>query len=228
MIAQILSDAWKVVPHRDAQSLQALSVADTRELEKLRGGNGSRRHDHLARATRLAFNALHLVAHAYAARSFQDEGACQRVGLHGQVGPRSGRIEIASRRAHAPTAADRGLGHVDPFLVPPVVVAVGLEADALGGLKEAIVEPPALVDIGHLERPVAAAPRRIPAGVALHAPESGQHILPAPAAVAELRPVVVVLALSAHPHHAVDGAGAAQHAPARDRNAPAAGGGIWL
>src|SRR4029079_12288466 len=53
------------------------------------------------------------------------------------------------------------------------------------------------------------------AAVALHALEDRQHILVAPAAVAELRPMIVVLALAANPHHAVDGAGAAEHAPAR-------------
>src|SRR5262245_63437938 len=86
MIAQVLSDAWKIVPDLDAQGLEALSLADAGELEQLRRGNGSRRHDHLAPSTRLALMALDLVAHAHAARALEDEGERQRIGLDGQVG----------------------------------------------------------------------------------------------------------------------------------------------
>ena len=97
-----------------------------------------------------------------------------------------------------------------------------------GGLEEAVVELAALADVGDLERAVAAANLAVAAGVALHALEDRQHVLIAPAAVAELGPVVVVLALAAHPHHAVDGARAAQHAPARHRDRPPAGVGLGL
>src|SRR5262249_27220824 len=196
----VLPDAGKVVVHLYAERLEALTFADAGELEKLRGGDGSSRNDHLALSPRLALKALDLVAHTCAARAVQDEGARQGVGLDGEVGPRPGRVQIASRGTHAPTATDRGLRHGDAFLLPAVVVAVGLEADALGGAEEAVVEPPALVDVGHLERAVATALCCITAGVALHALEDGQDVLPAPAAVAELCPMVVVLALSAHPH----------------------------
>ena len=73
-------------------------------------------------------------------------------------------------------------------------------------------------------------PRRSPSPrfVALHRLEDRQHVLPAPAAVAELGPVVVVLALAAHPHHAVDGARAAEHVSARHGNGAPAGVGLGL
>src|SRR5262249_61664900 len=54
------------------------------------------------------------------------------------------------------------------------------------------------------------------AGVAFHAPEDRPHVLVAPAAVAELGPMIVVLALPAHPHHPVDGTRPSEHAPARN------------
>src|SRR5262249_11485706 len=76
------------------------------------------------------------------------------------------------------------------------------------------------------QRPVASTKVRIAAGIALDVLEDGRHVVKAPAAVAELCPVVVVLTLAAHPHHAVDGARATDHAPARYRNgAPAGAGG---
>src|SRR5262249_50797895 len=113
MIAQVLPDAWKVVAHLYAHGLEALTRADAGELEKLRRGDGSGRNDHLALSPRLALKALGLVAHTHAARALQDEVQGQGVGLDGEVGPRSGRVQIASRRAHAPTATDRGLRHGD-------------------------------------------------------------------------------------------------------------------
>ena len=68
-------------------------------------------------------------------------------------------------------------------------------------------------------------PRRssAPPLVVLDALEHRQHVLPAPAAIAELRPVVIVLPLAAHPHHAVDGARPAEHFSTRHRNLAAAG-----
>jgi hypothetical protein len=44
-----------------------------------------------------------------------------------------------------------------------------------------------------------------PVLIVLGAPEHGQDVIPAPAAIAELCPVVVVLALTAHVDHRVDG-----------------------
>src|SRR5262249_39722241 len=68
------------------------------------------------------------------------------------------------------------------------------------------------------QAPLTAAELVVAAGVAFHAPEDRQHVLVAPAAVAELRPMIVVLPLPAYPHHSVDGARASEHAPAWDRN----------
>ena len=61
-----------------------------------------------------------------------------------------------------------------------------------------------------------------PPCVALHALEDRQHVLVAPAAVAELGPVVVVLRLAADIDHAVDRARPAQHLAARNFYAPPA------
>src|SRR6185436_3701940 len=100
--------------------------------------------------------------------------------------------------------------------------------DGRGGGEEAVVEAAALVDVGDPDRPVAAADLAIATPIALHGLEDRQHVLIAPAAVAELGPMVVVLPLAAYPDHAVDGAGAAEHAAARHRDGPATRGGLGL
>ena len=81
-----------------------------------------------------------------------------------------------------------------------------LDPDGFGGGKEAVIEATALVAVGDLQRPLATPNLVGAAGVAFHAPEDRQHVLVAPATVAELCPMVVVLSLAAHPYHPVDGA----------------------
>ena len=179
-----------------------------------------------ARASR--FCAVHGVAHADAARALEDQALGERAGLDRQVRPDAGGLEIAARRAHAPALVDGALRHGDAFLIGTVVVAIVLDADGLGRLDEAVVELAALRVVGDLERALAAADLAVAAGVALHALEDRQHVLVAPAAISQLRPMVEVLALAAHPHHAVDGAGAAEHASARHRDRASAGDGLGL
>ena len=76
--------------------------------------------------------------------------------------------------------------------------------------------------VGDAQQAVAAAEPVGAAVVALHALEDRQHVLVAPAAVAELRPVIVVLRLAADIDHAVDRARAAQHFSTRHLDTPAA------
>jgi hypothetical protein len=89
-----------------------------------------------------------------------------------------------------------------------------LDADGFGGGEEAVIEATALVAVGDLQGPLTAPDLVVAAGVAFHAPEDRQHVLVAPAAVAELCPMIVVLPLPAHPHHPVDGTRPSEHAPA--------------
>ena len=228
VVAQVLADAGEVVVDLDAELLEAGGLADAGELQQLGRGDGTGRHDHLAGGARLALLAADGIAHADAAAAFQDQALGGGVGLDGEVLAQARGLEVAARRAHAPAAADRALRHGDAFLVGAVVVAVGLQADALGGGEEAVVQPAAVAEVGDLDGPVAAAQVAVAGFVALHRLEDRQHVLPAPAAVAELGPVVVVLALAAHPHHAVDGAGAAEHAPARHGDGAPSGVGLGL
>src|SRR5262245_18827928 len=151
-----------------------------------------------------------------------------RAGLDAQVAPRACRIEIDARGAHAKTAADRALRHRNAFLVGAVVVVGALDPDALRGLEQALVERTALVDIGDPQYPAAAALIVGAAVVVLDVLEDREDVVPAPAAIAELCPVVIVVGLPAHPHHAVDRARPAEHFSARHRDAASTGHGLRL
>ena len=207
---------------------QALRLPDAGEFEQLRRRDRAGRHDHLARGARLEGLALHHVTHADAARAFEQQALRMRAGLDTEVAPRARRIEIDLRGAHAEAAADRGLRHRNAFLVLAVVVGIVRNADALGRRDQAVVERAALVAVGDLQRAAAAAQFVRAARIAFDAPENRQHVVPAPAAVAQLRPVIVVLRLAAHPHHAVDRARSAEHLAARHRDVAPAGRGLGL
>ena len=119
------------------------------------------------------------------------------------------------RHAHAAAAADAGLRLDDAFLVLAVVVRVELVAGGDGGLEQRVVERVLVGHFRYAERAGGAAPVAAALLVILDAREQRRHVLPAPAARAHLRPGVVVERLPAHPHQAVDGAGAAEQLAAR-------------
>src|SRR5262249_44665007 len=174
-------------------------------LQQLRRRDAAGRDDDFAGRTYLMLCAAAGVSDADAAATFEQEAFDQRIRFDGEVCSRSRRVEIALRRAHAPATADRGLRHGNAVLVKAVVVVRSLDPDGFGGGEEAVIEAPALVAGGDLQGPGTAPVVVVAAGVAFHAREDRQHALVAPAAIAELPPMIVVLPLSAHPHHSVDG-----------------------
>src|SRR5581483_8454512 len=118
---------------------------------------------------------------------------------------------------------DRHLRHADAFLRGAVLVGVVGQADLFRRLDHQLQQRHLVArGVRDLEDAVAAAKLVGPAVEALHALVDRQHVLPAPAAIAELRPVIVVLRLAADVDHAVDRARAAQHFPARHLDPPAA------
>src|SRR5262249_45249214 len=101
MVAQILADTAQLVLHRDAERLEPLALADACQLQQLRRGDRAGRDDDLARSARLELLALHGVAHADAARAFEQQALRVRAGLDPDIAPRARRLEIDARRAHA-------------------------------------------------------------------------------------------------------------------------------
>ena len=169
------------------------------------------------------------VAHADAALSVEQQAFGQRIGLDLQVRAPARRVEIAHRGAHPTTAADRRLRHADAVLLRAVVVLRVGDADLAGRLDQRVVNRAALVVFADPQRPVAAAVFAVAVAlVAFHLLEDRQHLAVAPAAIAELRPGVVVLRLAAHEHHAVDRRRAAQQLAARDRDAALTGAVVGL
>src|ERR1700720_4767793 len=203
MVAQVLANALELVANLDADAFEQFRLADAGQFQKLRRIDRTGADDDLPVGAGFVLLAVDLVAHADAALAFDQQAFGQRIGLDSQVWPPSRRIQIANGGAHPTTTADRRLGHADTVLRGAVIVLGVSDADLAGRLNQRVVDRSALVAFGDLQRPVAAAVLVVGLTlVTFHFPENGQHFSVAPAAIAELRPGVVVLRLAAHEDHA--------------------------
>jgi len=131
------------------------------------------------------------------------------------------------RHAHAAAAIDAGLRLDHAFLILAVVIRVELVTGRHRRLEQRVIERVLVGHGGNLERAAgAAAITAVTVCEILHAGEERRHALPAPPAIAHLRPGVVVERLTTHPDQAVDRTGAAQQFSTRHRDYPV--GGAWL
>ncbi len=205
-------------------ALEQFRLADAGQFQKLRRIDRAGADDDLPVRAGFVLLAVHIVSHADAALALDQQAFGQRIGLDRQVWPPARGVEIAEGGAHPAAIADGRLGHADAVLLRAVIVLGVFDADFAGRLDQRVVDRSGLVAFGDLQRPAAAAVFVVRVAlVAFHVPENRQHLAVAPAAIAELRPGVVVLRLAAHEDHAVDRRRAAQQLAARDGNAALAG-----
>ena len=164
------------------------------------------------------------VAHADRAAAFEHQARGQRLGRDAQVAPALRRLEVGLGRAAAPALVRGELVVAGACLLGAVEVVGALHAqraDLLRAFDEGLDQLVLRADVRDLERAVRAVEGVRAALVAFGPDEVGQHVVVAPARVAERGPVVVVLALAADVDQAVDRAGAAQRLAARPVDAPA-------
>src|SRR5712691_9825859 len=155
------------------------------------------------------------------AASGKEDPARQRVRYDGEIGPAARLAQIADRgRAAAPTARGQ-LEITGAFLGGAVEIVVARKARLLRGRDESLAQRMRFAHIGNRERPADPVQRILAARLVLGAAEIGQHILEAPAGIAELAPMIEVRRLAADVEQAVDRARPAQHFPTRLDDPPA-------
>ena len=161
----------------------------------------------------------------------EHDPAHQRVGDDLDVGPPHRRAEIGARRA-LPAAAAPGLLHPADIGAGAgrqvVDVLVVFEADLGAGLDQLLAQRRFVRGARGQERPAGAVELVLAALPVLGPLEIGQYVVPRPAAVAELAPMIEILGLAAHVDHAVDRAGAAQHLAAGIKDRAVVDAGIGL
>src|SRR5262249_34124487 len=186
MIAQVLADAGQRLTDLDAERLQALGLADARQLEQLGRVDRAAAHHDVAPGSRLALRAVHRIAHADAALAVEQQAVRHGAGLDVQVGPLADGIEIGARRAYALAAENARLAHGDAVLSRAVVVGIVPDADLGRRRDQRLEDRLGRLRIGDGERAVAAAifvlvAAPITSLVALDALEERQHLAIAPA-----------------------------------------------
>ncbi len=132
-----------------------------------------------------------------------------------RLGRRRACTQIADRGRPAPAVLRGELEIAGALLRRPVEIVVARMAGLLRGLDERLAQRMRLAHIGDRERPADAVQRVLAALLVLGAAKIRQHIVEAPAGVAELPPVIVVRRLAAQIKQAVDRARSAEHLAAR-------------
>jgi hypothetical protein len=202
VVVEVAPDAGEVGHDVDAQRAQLVGRADARGEQQAGRADRAAGDDDLAVRVGGLGPAVALVLHADAAALADDEPPGDGVREDRQVRVVEHRSQVRARRAVARPVLDDVLHGADPELGLAVVVRVVGDARLDRGVDDRLVEgigPDVLADLHE--------------GLDLR--EERRHVLPAPAVVAGVRPHVVVDRVAAHPDHAVQRAGAAEHAAPR-------------
>ena len=137
-----------------------------------------------------------------------------------QIRALQGGPQERARGAPAPPVLLGELVEAAAVLAGAVEVGVRGHAGLLGGGDEHLGQRMAEPMVGHVERAAAGVEAVFQPLVVLGLPEERQHVLVAPALVAELGPVIVVRGVAPDVDHVVDRAGPAERPPAGPREAP--------
>ncbi len=189
--------------------------------QQLRRVDGAAAEDHLPPRRHRPLGALVAERNAGRALALQQDARAQRVGDDLQVGAAHRRAQERGGGRTPPPVARGHLVVADALLLGAVEVVGPRQAAGASRLDVGLAQRVALADVADRERPGAPVQGLVARPDApLGAAEIGQHVVPRPSGVAELAPVVIVLGLAADIEQAVDGGGAAEHAPARPEHAP--------
>ncbi len=211
MVVQVAPDTREVGDDVDPEAAEVVRGADAGEQQQLGRLDRACADDHLALRADLLEHTVPDDLDPDAARPLEEQALCARPGQHGQAGRAGERRQEGRRAGLAPAVLDVELAERDAVELLAVVVVVERHAGLLGGGDDRGVDRMRLVAREHVQRPAAAVKRGLAPVEVLRALEQGQHVLVAPARVAEVRPRVVVAAVPAGVDHAVESARSAQH-----------------
>ena len=217
MVLQILPDPRQIGDNGNAVPRQYAGGADAREHQDLRGADCSGAQDDLPGSLRYRDAPAALVGDPCRPLANEGDLVDQAVGLDGQIRALHRGLQECIRGAPAPAVALRDMGQPNPVLGRAIDVVDPVEAQMLAGSDERLGERIG----GALARDVERTTGTVERGIATLAVEGlallevRQHVVKAPARVAELAPLVVVARVAAHIHHGVHRRGAAENLAAR-------------
>src|SRR6266566_1580538 len=215
MILQIDADARYIGDHRDSKVAQDLGRTESGQLQELRRIECAAGDDDFAIGISGAHFAMLDVLDANGAAAQEQDAARERVGDDCEIVPAPRLPQIADRRRPAPAVFRRQLEIAGALLRRAVEIIVARNAGLLRGLDEGFAERMRLADIGNRKWSADTVEVVAAATLIFGAPEIGQHVGKAPAGIAELPPMIVILVLAADIEQTVDRTRSAQHLAAR-------------
>src|SRR5882672_214800 len=215
MVLEIFADSRRLPDDIDAEAAQPFAAADPRQFQQMGRADGAGGEDDLAARRNCRVPAVDAYFRADGAAVFQQHALGLGAQDDSQIGPSARRAQEGLGRVDAHAAPLVDLKIADAQIVAAVEIADAGNADGHGGVAHGVEDRP--MQALFLDAPLAAAAVTVVGAVheVLVLLEIGQHIVPAPAGIAELAPVIVVAGLAAHVDHAVDRGAAAEHLAAR-------------
>jgi hypothetical protein len=175
---------------------------------------------HLARRERAPRRPVLAVLHTRRARAFGQYTRGERVGRHDEVGSLHRGAQIRDRGAAPQPAPRRALVVAQSLLTRTVEVVVARDAYRLPRREECVPERVPVPDVRYRQRPPRTVPFVLAARLIFRLAKVRQALRVAPPGIAEVAPVVEVLALPADVDQTVDRAGAAEDTPSRNLDVP--------
>src|ERR1700733_1112427 len=158
------------------------------------------------------------ILNADGAFSLQQDACRMGLGLDAQIGPATRGIEEGARGGPAPALLLGNLIVSETLLLAVVVVAIAWPALGCRGIDEGVKQFGALDHVGDVQRAATAARLVATWLEMLGLPEIRQDCVVRPAAIAELRPGIVVKRVASDIQHTVDRTRATQRLAAWDWN----------
>ena len=212
----------------DTESLfcQELRGSDARTLENLGGADRSGREDDLACSPDRVLLAATFEACADSPPAIEHDPTNETAPKYGQIAARSSRRQVGGRRRAAQALAHGQVKVANTLLRWAVEVTVRRQANPPGGLDEPVTDLAVDAHLRDRQWTAGTVKRVHPMLPILGLSEEWQDIVPAPARVAELAPMLVVLRLPPQVQEAVHGTGAAHDLAPRPLDAAAIQAGV--
>ena len=217
MVHQVGADVRAVERDVDADLAQMVGRPDARQHQDLRRADRAGAEQHLALGAHGLLPAAAVAQHdADGAVALQRDAGDVDAGADLEVRAILGGPQVGVGRRPAAAVALRDLRQRGAVLLGAVVVGDLGDADALGGIEEALGQRARRAHVGDVERAADRVVLRGAALVVLGLEEVGPDILPAPARGALGLPQVIVQRPAADVEHGVHRARPAQRLAARD------------
>ena len=216
MVLEVLANRRGVQQGRDAERLEQRRRADAGQLQQLWRVDRAPAEDDFARGTDLFEPTPATIFHPDCAPPLEQDAGGMRFRPQDEVATPERGAEIFVGGRGAATVAGVEVEHPDAFAAFAIEVGRGSKTERFARRDESPAQR--VGEVGNVADPLRPA-RAVPVAgavvVILGLDEIGQHVGPAPTAIARRRPVVKIVRLAADMDHRVDRSGSADDLAAR-------------